>query len=87
MIIALIIILLVLTVLMCLQESKKRKIELLPAILICVLLSPFIGYFIISNRPLRNPKGCLHCGNEYNEVEFCGICGKNVAGELRRKSS
>ncbi len=68
---------------MCLQESKKRKINFISALFICILLTPFFGYFIISGRPLRNPKGCKWCGNEENEAEFCGICNKNESGELR----
>ena len=72
---------LALTILMCLQESKKRKINLLVALLLCIILTPLIGYLIISGRPLRNPKGCKWCGNEKNEAEYCGICGKNENGE------
>ena len=57
---------------MCIQESKKRKINFFLALVI----SPLFGYFIILNRPLRNNKGCVHCGNTCNEAEFCGLCGK-----------
>jgi hypothetical protein len=31
----------------------------------------------------KNPKGCNWCGNEYNEAIYCGLCGKNVEGEIR----
>ncbi len=72
---------LALTILMCLQESKKRKINFLVALLLCIILTPLIGYLIISGRPLRNPKGCKWCSNEKNEAEYCGICGKNENGE------
>jgi hypothetical protein len=72
-----------LTVLMCFQESKKRKIEFISSLVFCVVLTPLIGYFIITSRSLRNPKGCNWCGNEQNEVEYCGICGKNEKGDLK----
>lgn len=73
----------IMSVLMANQESKKRKISFGKAILLCVLLSPVIGYFIISNYPLRNAPGCQWCGNSDNEAEYCGICGKNEAGKPR----
>lgn len=75
-----------LTVLMCLQESKKRSIRFIEAFLICLAISPFFGYFIISSIKLRNPVGCKWCGNTENEVEFCGICHKNAQGQLRDKN-
>lgn len=75
-----IIVMLVLTVLMCRQESKRRKISFTTALLICLIISPLFGYLFISSRPLRNPRGCVWCGNEENEADYCGICGKNEAG-------
>ncbi len=72
-----------LTFLMCWQESKKRKIHFIVAVMVCILITPLFGYFFIISRPLRNPIGCKHCGNRFNEAEFCGICGKNSAGSLR----
>lgn len=44
----------ILPILMCFQESKRRKISFLSAILLCIFLSPVFGYFIIISRPLRN---------------------------------
>lgn len=72
----------ILGILMCYQESKIRDISFISALAICLILSPIIGYFIISNRPLRNPRGCNWCGNKENEAEYCGVCGKNEAGEI-----
>lgn len=72
-----------LVVLMCRQESKRRKIGFVPALLIMFFLTPFLGLVLISNRPLRNPVGCEWCGNTENEADYCGVCGKNIAGELR----
>lgn len=72
-----------LTILMCWQESKKRKIHFGLALFICILLTPLFGYFILSSRPLRHPRGCKHCGNSFNEANFCGICGKNEDGLTR----
>lgn len=65
---------------MCRQESKKRKIHFIIALVLCFLLTPLIGYFIIISRPLRNSLGCKNCGNKYNEAEFCGLCKKNSEG-------
>lgn len=76
---------LLLVILMCLQESKKRKINLFVALLLCVLTTPLIGYFIVSSRPLRQARGCAWCGNEKNEAEYCGICGKNEIGNSLKK--
>jgi len=67
---------------MCHQESRLRKISFAAAFLLCILLSPFIAYFVISTFALRNPPGCDHCGNSKNEAEFCGLCGKNREGNL-----
>ncbi len=76
---------LALTVLMCWQESKRRKIQFPVALLLCFVTTPLFGYFIISTRPLRNPRGCQWCGNDKNEAEYCGICGKNENGDIRSK--
>ena len=73
----------VITVLMCWQESRKRDIHFVVALLICLLTTPFIGYFIISSRKLRNSIGCRWCGNSANEAVFCGICNKDAVGNLR----
>jgi len=73
----------VLTLLMCVQESRKRKIHFAVALLLCILLTPLLGYFIISNQPLRNQQPCNWCGNTQKETIYCGICGKNEAGEIR----
>lgn len=76
---------LVLTVLMCRQESQKKKINFWLALLICFAATPIFGYFIVSSFPVRNPIGCKWCGNAENEVEFCGICGKNADGKTEQE--
>ncbi len=70
----------IIAILMCRQESKNRKINFFIALLICLIITPFFGYFVISNFALRNPKGCKWCNNSENEAEYCGICKKNDAG-------
>lgn len=76
------------TLLMCWQESRRRKVHFLAALLICVVTSPLIGYFLIIGLfPLRNPKGCRWCGNKYNEAEYCGICFKNDEGLTRAEAN
>jgi 4-amino-4-deoxy-L-arabinose transferase-like glycosyltransferase len=69
-----------LTLLMCLEESRKRKIHFVFALILCLIITPFFAYFIISSKPLRNPRGCHWCGNVKNEAEYCGLCGKNETG-------
>ncbi|MDR6564242.1 biotin transporter BioY [Arcicella sp. BE140] len=71
---------LIITILMCKQESENRKINFFVALLICLVMTPIMGYFIISNFALRNPRGCKWCNNSQNEAEYCGVCKKNSAG-------
>jgi multisubunit Na+/H+ antiporter MnhG subunit len=73
----------VLSVLMCFQESKKRKINFVVALLICLILSPIIGYFIISSRPLRNALYCPTCSNTKSERLICGVCGSHLDAPLQ----
>lgn len=61
--------------------SRKRAIGFIPAILIAFLI-PLFGIFILESFRLRSG-GCKWCGNKYNEAAYCGICGKNEAGELK----
>lgn len=72
---------LVLTVLMCVQESKKRKLNLFFAFILCVLITPLFAYFVFLLLPERNPRGCKWCGNNENEAVYCGLCGKNEKGD------
>jgi uncharacterized membrane protein len=79
------IVLIALSILMCLQESRNRKINFFVAILLCLLITPFFAYFVMGLLPAHNPRGCIWCGNLFNEVEYCGICGKNDNGEFKNK--
>ena len=72
-----------LTVLMAWQEGRKRTCGIIGAIGICLVLSPLFAYFVILLFPLKHPRGCRWCNNKQNEADYCGICGKNDAGELR----
>lgn len=77
-------VLFLLTILMCWQESRNRKINFFVALGICFLTSPLFGYLIIiSCFKLRNPRGCEWCGNKENEAEYCGLCGKDSKGSVR----
>jgi len=67
----------ILTVLMCIQESAKRKISFSVALLYCMALTPILGYIIILHRPLRNPLSCESCGSELNEASYCQTCEKS----------
>lgn len=73
----------IISILMCIQESKTRKISLPVALVLCLLITPFFAYFIFGLMPARYPKGCKWCGNKKNEAAYCGLCGKNEAGETR----
>ncbi len=61
----------------------KRRIGFWKGLFWCIVLTPFIGLFIIMNSGRLDARGCRHCGNTYNEAEFCGICKKNEAGFTR----
>ena len=80
---AFIAIFLVLAVLMCYQESKRRQINFYVALLLSLVLTPIISYIIILNRPLREARACENCGNTKNETDVCGVCGNQV----KRKDS
>jgi hypothetical protein len=70
-------------VMMCIQESRNRKISIFVALLLSIIITPFFAYFVFGMLPARNPKGCKWCGNTKNEAKFCGLCGKNENGEQR----
>ena len=65
------------------QDGSKRTCGFFGALAICLVLTPLFGYFVVHLFPLRDPPGCKWCGNERNESEYCGVCGKNQAGELK----
>jgi hypothetical protein len=48
-----------------------------------VIVIPFIGYWFIEFLSNKKAKGCVWCGNKYNEAEYCGLCGKNDNGDTR----
>jgi hypothetical protein len=73
----------VVSVLMCIQESNNRKINFVLALILCIAITPFFAYFVFGILPARNPRGCNWCGNKKNEAEYCGLCGKNEKRDLR----
>ncbi|UEG50044.1 hypothetical protein LK994_00965 [Ferruginibacter lapsinanis] len=62
---------------------RKKKATGFIGTLLLILLIPFIGYWIVELLSNKKAKGCNWCGNKYNEAEYCGLCGKNEAGETR----
>jgi hypothetical protein len=66
------------------QDGRKRTCGFLGALIICVLLTPLFGYFVVHMFPLKVPLGCSWCGNERNESEYCGVCDKNKEGQIKR---
>lgn len=60
--------------------GKNRRIGFWKTFMWALLLTPFITIFIAMNSGRLDALGCKHCGNKENEVEFCGICGKNEQG-------
>ena len=62
------------------HEGRRRTIGFIPALLFAFLI-PLFGIFIIESFRLKTA-GCKWCGNKYNEAKYCGVCGKNEAGEL-----
>jgi hypothetical protein len=67
--------LILIIILMCWQESKRREINFFLALLLCILLTPIIAYFVIIHRPLRIKRFCWHCNNTKSETKKCGVCG------------
>ncbi len=63
--------------------GRQKKIGFIKTFIICIVVSPFIGYLIAEGGGQNNPKGCKWCGNKENEALFCGLCGKNDNGDLR----
>jgi hypothetical protein len=64
------------------QEGAKKSTGFIGTLLI-ILVLPFIGYWLVELLQNNKAKGCAWCGNIYNEAIYCGICGKNEAGEMR----
>lgn len=64
------------------REGSKRSIGF-AGVALLVFLLPLIGIFIVESFPNTKAKGCSWCGNNYNEAAYCGLCGKNEAGEIR----
>lgn len=75
-------ILFVITILMCLQESKIKAMPFWISFPLCFIISPFAVALIYSFMPMKNPIGCSHSGNTFNEAEYCGLCGKNELGNF-----
>ncbi len=65
--------------------GMDRRIGFWTTFLICLILSPFMGLFIGLNSSRLDARGCMHCGNKYNEAEFCGVCKKNEQGLTKQQ--
>lgn len=63
--------------------GRHRRMGFFWSLIVCMVTSPLFGFFIVTAAAPLHAKGCNWCGNSYNEAEFCGLCGKNDAGELR----
>lgn len=63
--------------------GRQRRIGFFWSLIVCLVTTPLFGFFIVSSSGQKTPKGCNWCGNTYNEAEFCGLCGKSEAGEIR----
>jgi hypothetical protein len=62
----------------CYEQSNKREINFVVALLLCVLLTPIIAYYIFHLLPLRHPLFCSNCGNTKSEKRICGVCGNDI---------
>ena len=67
----------------CMTEGRRSRLGLLGSIIACILISPLGAVLLVWLLPMKNPIGCPYCDNKYNEAEYCGICGKNAAGERK----
>lgn len=63
--------------------GERRTIGFTWTFIIGVVFTPFAGYLAAESAALKEPKGCVYCGNRENEAEYCGVCGKNDIGEQR----
>lgn len=63
--------------------GRNKRTGFAGTLILCLLLTPFIGYLIAEGGAQSNPRGCNWCGNIENEAEFCGLCGKDREGNLR----
>lgn len=63
--------------------GKNRRIGFWKTFMWAMLLTPFIAIFIAMSSGRLDAKGCNHCGNDQNEAEYCGLCGKNEQGLTR----
>ena len=64
-------------------DGKKRKIGILRSILLCLFLTPVIGYFFVSRSKLIGlPQAifykCRRCGHKYSHKhKYCPGCESN----------
>jgi hypothetical protein len=66
----------------CYQRGQQKKAGFLKVLLIMIICTPFIGYWIIEVLP-NHKTPCRWCGNKDNEAEYCGLCNKNEPGESK----
>ena len=63
--------------------SNNRKMHFLMAVILSLLLTPFLGLILVFGSARKDPKGCPNCENAENAAEYCANCMKNVLGEFR----
>lgn len=63
--------------------GRHKRIGFWKSLLVSVIFTPFVGFFITNNSPTRYPIGCKWCGNVDNEAEYCGLCGKSWDGSVK----
>ncbi|MCZ4408875.1 hypothetical protein O3Q51_08655 [Cryomorphaceae bacterium 1068] len=67
--------------------GTNRKGGFWLAFFLGLVLSPLVGLIVVMTLAKKNAKGCAHCGNEYNEAEYCGLCKKNDQGLTREEAA
>ena len=65
------------------KMARDKKLGFVRGFCLALFVSPFLAFFFAMNSGSSNPRGCKHCGNTENEAEYCGLCHKNEAGDLR----
>jgi len=65
-------------------EGRHRSCGFGGALVIALLTSPFLGYFIVMGFAQKNPIGCNWCGNAANEAVICNLCDKDAMGNTRQ---
>jgi hypothetical protein len=58
--------------------SRQKKIPIVAAFLICLVLTPIFGGVLLFCFRDRHTLTCPNCGNDKSETNKCGVCGTEI---------